>query len=110
MIEGLLKRAKREERTMRAITGVSIRQFNELIIFFEQALFHAANKKQKVRGIGGGCKGILRNVKAKFFFILFYLKVCLTYDSAGMFFKLIAEPAVSLGKNVFSYPRTCIVI
>ena len=39
MIEGLLKRAKREERTMRSITGVSIRQFNELTIFFEQALW-----------------------------------------------------------------------
>ncbi len=36
MIEGLLKRAKREERTMRAITGVSIHQFDELTIFFER--------------------------------------------------------------------------
>lgn len=67
MIEGLLKRAKREERTMRSITGVSIRQFNELTIFFEQALCYAANKKQRARGIGGGAKGYCERLSKKFF-------------------------------------------
>ncbi len=72
MIEGLLKRAKREERTMRAITRVSIRQFNELVIFFEQPLFYAANQKKRVRGIGGGRKGIWGNIEAKVFFYLVF--------------------------------------
>lgn len=87
MIEGLLKRAKHQERTMRSITGVGIRQFTELTIFFEQALFHASNKKQRVRCSGGGRKGILRKVEEKVFFILFYLKVYPTYDLAAMFFQ-----------------------
>ncbi len=56
---------------MRALTSVSIHQFNEWTIFFEQVLFHAANKKQRVRGIGDGYKGILRNVKAKVFLSCF---------------------------------------
>lgn len=87
MIEGFLKRAKYEERSMRAITGVSIRQFNELTIFFEQALLETANEKQRVRGVGGGRKGILRKIEAKVFFILFYLKVYPTYDLAAIFFQ-----------------------
>ena len=87
MIEGLLKRAKCEERTMRSITGMSILQFTELTIFFEHMLCYSANKKQRVRGIGGRHKGILRKSEQKVFFILFYLKVSPTYDLAAMFFQ-----------------------
>ena len=87
MIEGLLKRAKREERIMRSITGMSIFQFKELTMFFEQALYHAADKKQRVRSVGAGRKGIFRKIEQKVFFILFYLKVYPTYDLAAIFFQ-----------------------
>ena len=45
MIKQLLKRAKREERTMRAATGVSIRQFTELSLFFHAVLISKAIAK-----------------------------------------------------------------
>ena len=73
---------------MRAITGVSIRQFNELAIFFKQSLFAIANTKERVRGVGGGRKGRLKQIEEKVFFILFYLKVYPTYDLAGIFFQV----------------------
>ncbi|MBC8342778.1 MAG: transposase [Bacteroidetes bacterium] len=87
MIKQLLKRAKREERTMRAATGVSIRQFTELGLFFHEVLISKANKKNRKRVVGGGRKGILRGVEEKVFFILFYLKVYPTYDLASMLFQ-----------------------
>lgn len=87
MIEQLLKRAKRQERTMRAVTGVSVRQFNELTLFFQQVLIHEACKRSRKRAFGGGRKGILQGVEEKVFFILFYLKVYPTYDLAAILFQ-----------------------
>ena len=87
MIKQLLQRAKRQERTMRAVTGVSIRQFTELSLFFREVLLRKANKKNRKRVVGGGRKGILYGVEEKVFFILFYLKVYPTYDLASMLFQ-----------------------
>ena len=86
MIEELLKRAKREERTMRANTGMSRRQFQELCLFFEQELLQKALEKPRERRIGGGRKSVLKNTEGKVFFILFYLKIYPTYDFASLLF------------------------
>lgn len=85
MIKPIVIRAQRQERTMRAVTGMSIRQFNELCVLFKQALLHEAYQKPRKRCIGGGRKNTLYSIEEKVFFILFYLKVYPTYDIAALF-------------------------
>lgn len=86
MIEELMRRAQKEERTMRANTGMSRRQFQELCLFFEQELLAQARAKPRKRTVGGGRKGVLKTTERKVFFILFYLKIYPTYDFASILF------------------------
>ena len=83
MITRFLKKAMLRERTMRAITGMSIRQFIELSFVVHQILLSKPNKV-KVRRAGGGRNHSLRNTEEKTFFILFYLKVYPTCDFASI--------------------------
>ncbi len=76
-----LKKALSQETTMRSITGISIRQFFELSIFIHQELL---SKKNIKRSSEGGRNHTLKNIEEKIFFILFYLKVYPTYDSASI--------------------------
>ena len=85
MIKKLAIRAQMQERTMKAVTGVSIRQFRELCMIFKQAFLHEVYQKPRERRIGGGRKNTLRTIEEKVFFILFYLKVYPTYDLAALF-------------------------
>lgn len=84
MIKKLAKRAQRQERVMRAITGVSIRQFNELCILFQEAFSHKSLQKPRKRSIGGGRKNTLLTSEEKVFFLLFYLKVYPTHDVVSL--------------------------
>jgi len=83
MMQKFLKKALLQEKTMRSITGMSIRQFFELSIFIHQELL---SKKKKImkRALGGGRSHTLKNSEEKTFFILFYLKVYPTYDFASI--------------------------
>jgi len=71
---------------MKALTGVTLEEFELLIPEFDRIqLEHATSIKRK-RAVGGGRKGILKNSTHKLFFILFYLKVYPTYDLAASIF------------------------
>ena len=103
MIIGTLK--IRDERQLKAMTGLSEDQFDVLEKAFGQAY---ENKKQKdyeegikngkrKRKPGGGIKGKLPTVRIKLFFLLFYLKTYPTFDVLGMTFNMSRSKAC---KNV----------
>lgn len=84
MIE--LKRAQKEDRLMKALTGLRIKEFDSLKKVFKRVNEKQPKKKNRQRKEGGGMKSVLRTAEEQLFFILFYMKVYPTYDVAGLFF------------------------
>lgn len=78
----------KSDRSMKALTGVSVKELEELVPIFEAVLLEQKSKRAqpRKRKLGSGPKGVLPTAKAKLFFILFYLKVYPTFDLAGVFF------------------------
>jgi hypothetical protein len=71
---------------MKALTGLTLREFTNLSEQFELYLNEKSKRKKRMRKAGGGRKGVLSDGKKKLFFILLYLKVYPTYDLAGFIF------------------------
>ena len=74
----------KSNRVMKAMTGLSQYEFNQLLPTFEAELYiHRLNRANRQRKPGGGIKGHLPNARAKLFFILFYIKAYPTFDVLG---------------------------
>jgi hypothetical protein len=78
--------AFKNNRLMKALTGMTIEEFNGLLPEFERVLTKHFNRTDRQRAIGGGRKGALITLKHKLFFILFYLKIYPTFDLGGFIF------------------------
>lgn len=84
----------RSERQLKALTGLSKKQFEALLPFFSSILIEISleayqkNRTKRSRRPGGGQKGRLRIPENKLFFILFYLKNYPTFDVFGFIFYL----------------------
>ena len=77
----------RNPRAMKAMTGVSYKEFTDLAPIFERAeRVHRENKPNRMRKAGGGRKGHLKTVEEKLFYILFYIKTYPTFDIMAFFF------------------------
>jgi len=80
----------RSDRIMKAVTGVSVEEFNKLLVTFteelEKARLSSASIATRCRASGAGRKHTLNTASEKLFFILFYLKCYPTYDLAGISF------------------------
>ncbi len=81
-----IERAYKNERLMRALTGMNKEEFEELEKSFERCYLETKTKIPRKREYGGGRKGALKDIKTKLFFILFYLKTYPTFDLAGFIF------------------------
>lgn len=83
-----IKRALHSDRLMKALTGLTIVEFEQLLPDFTAALKkdQAKTKKERKRGEGGGRRHTLKTPTDKLFFILFYLKCYPTYDLAGLLY------------------------
>ena len=85
-----IKLAFKSDRMMKAITGMTINEFNSLLLSFETQLQiqkKIINKlKKRKRKEGAGPKPTLDNLEKKLFFILFYIKCYPTFDLAGFYF------------------------
>ena len=91
----------REDRQMRALTGVSTEKLAVLEAAFAQA--YAEEKEriyqkqvqdgQRQRKPGGGQKGKLRTIREKLIFVLYYLKVYPTFDVLGTQFGMARSKA-----------------
>lgn len=85
-----IKTAFKSDRLMKAITGMTVNEFNSLLISFEKQF--KDNKKiinktrERRRKDGGGSKHTLDTPEKKLFFSLFYLKCYPTLDLAGFYF------------------------
>lgn len=76
-------------RTLRAVFGMNLVEFQSLVPLMEQAWFDVLKKRAgRQRAVGGGAKGKLRGAQEKLCFILFYLKVYPTFDVMSVFFDL----------------------
>jgi hypothetical protein len=79
-----LKRLSRDPRLIKALTGLSHREFEDLVPTFEKSLHELRSaRKNRKRKVGGGKKGKLPTMESKLFFILFYLKAYPTFDVLG---------------------------
>ncbi|WP_292857429.1 hypothetical protein [Nostoc sp. LPT] len=78
-----INRVLKEDRLLRALTGLNHKAFDELSVAFEIVLNTEAiakSEKPRKRSIGGGRKARLQRVEDKLFFILFYFKCYPTFD------------------------------
>jgi hypothetical protein len=79
-----IQKLSRDPRAMRALTGLSYEEFNDLIPTFEKSFRDIQRQKpHRQRKVGGGKKGKLPTIESKLFFILFYLKAYPTFDVLG---------------------------
>jgi hypothetical protein len=86
----------RDDRQMRALTGLKIRQFDQLAIEFEadyreyqqQTYLEGLTQGKRQRRPGGGQKGKLPGMVDKLFFTLVYFKTYPTFDVLGTQFEM----------------------
>jgi hypothetical protein len=81
-----LDRVFKSNRHMKSLTGMSVEEFKILSQTFEQILYVYLSSKNRIRKVGGGRKGALRDAQSKLFYVLFYLKIYPTYDLASFIF------------------------
>lgn len=91
----------RDDRHVRALTGLSQAQFNQLLTSFTQVyqeLQQAAYEQGQVTGTrqrksGGGAKGKLPTYRDKLLFVLYYYKTYPTFDVLGTQFEMARSKA-----------------
>lgn len=91
-----INRLFKDNRLMRAVTGLSIIGFQEICETFEKALFEQKEQEYREglvagtrqRQPGGGAKGELKTIELKVLFILLYFKCYPTMDLQGFWFNL----------------------
>lgn len=85
-----IERILKQDRLVRAMTGLNRQAFYNLLPTFAAEYTQAEEKTQpeRQRAIGGGAKAKLATAEAKLFYILFYFKCYPTFDLAGVMFDL----------------------
>ena len=87
-----IERVFKDDRLMRAMTGMHLKAFNTLKPAFAQALAEAPiprrSKAPRQRAQGAGRKPALATVEHKLFYILVYFKCYPTFDLAGLIFDM----------------------
>lgn len=86
-----INRVLKEDRLLRAFTGLNRKAFDELSQGFENVINQEAiakSQQPRKRSVGGGRKPRLQRVEDKLFFILLYFKCYPTFDVAGVLFDL----------------------
>lgn len=75
----------KNDRLAKAMTGLSKAEFMALLPGFEQALYieQKLSRPNRLRKMGGGRTGVLKNTGEKLAFILIYLKCYPTFDVLG---------------------------
>lgn len=90
MLETFRRAFNKDERQMKALTGLDSEEFSKLLGPFEKSLDENRNSSlpNRKRAVGGGKKHTLATAASLLFFILFYLKVYPTYDVLAGFFEV----------------------
>lgn len=74
------------ERLVRAVLGVTKKEFLALLPTFTQIVRENAEAKKRKRAVGGGSNGKIKPAQRKLFFILLYVKAYPTFDVAAFMF------------------------
>ena len=91
----------RDDRQMKALTGLSQAQFDHLLLAFSD-MYQVSQQKTYEEGVesgirrrkpGGGCKGKLPTIADKLLFLLYYYKVYPTFDVLGTQFEMARSKA-----------------
>src|SRR5467141_2901349 len=91
----------RDDRQMKALTGLSQAQFDHLLPVFSD-IYQVSQQKTYEEGVesgirrrkpGGGCKGKLPTIADKLLFLLYYSKVYPTFDVLGTQFEMARSKA-----------------
>jgi hypothetical protein len=82
-----LNRVFKNDRLMRALTGMNLSAFDQLLESFSVA-YEAATplSPKRQRAPGAGRKANLQEMEDKLFYVLFYFKCYPTFDLAGILF------------------------
>ena len=83
-----IKRALKQNRLLRALTGLNSKAFQSLLLTFTQVYEQTLRDKPRQRSVGGGLLARLRTFEHKLFYILFYFKCYPTFDVAGILFDI----------------------
>lgn len=91
----------RDDRQMKALTGLSQAQFDSLLLAFsdvyylieQQAYTQGLRSGTRKRKLGGGCKGKLPTMADKLLFLLYYYKTYPTFDVLGAQFDMVRSKA-----------------
>lgn len=77
--------ALRTDRMCKATTGLSVREFKDLVEDFTYYYheFEAKRKKKRARAVGGGRNSKIETIEEKLFYILWYMKTYPTFDVAS---------------------------
>ena len=83
-----LKRILKEDRLIRAMTGLNRRAFTALLPSFAEAYEKSRIKPEvkRKRAMGGGRKAVLKTIEDKLFYILLYCKCYPTFDLLSVLF------------------------
>jgi hypothetical protein len=69
-----IEQAVKQDRLLRALTGLNLQAFDALLLTFTQIYEQTRPEKPRKRAVGGGRKARLKTNSAKLFFILVYFK------------------------------------
>jgi hypothetical protein len=83
-----IERVLRQDRLLRAMTGLNRKAFDALLPTFSAVYEQTLLQQPRQRALGGGRKARLRNPQDKLFYILFYFKSYPTFDLAGLLFDI----------------------
>jgi len=83
-----LERILKQDRLLRALTGLNRKAFDDLLPSFAQAYWQSLTPldRQRKRALGGGRKATLQKMEDKLFYSLFYCKCYPTFDLASVLF------------------------
>jgi hypothetical protein len=79
--------ALRTDRMCKALTGLTVREFEAFVPDFERNYqeFEAVRKKKRKRKLGGGRNSYIQTSKEKLFYVLWYMKTYPTFDVASFY-------------------------
>jgi hypothetical protein len=86
-----IKKLLTRERQLKALIGMSIKQFYLLHEQFSKIYNAIQESKPRKRSMGGGRKGKIKDTESKLLFILMYIKVYPTFDLAGALCGVVAS-------------------
>ena len=75
-----IERALKQDRLLRALTGLNRKAFDALLPTFSEIYEQTGSSQPRQRAVGGGRKARLRHIQDQQFFILFYFKSYPTFD------------------------------